>query len=69
MQSNHYMNTYGLRGHETLKYVFSARFSQIFPGISKDVSNFDGIDVAILKVPECFEKIPKFCRNILLYKK
>ena len=43
---------------------FSPRFSRIFAGISQNVRNFDGLDVANFKNPEFFEKIPKFCRNI-----
>ena len=44
---------------------FSPRFPRIFAGISQNVRNFDGLDVANFKIPEFFEKIPKFCRNIL----
>ena len=36
-----------------------------FAGISQNVRNFDGLDVANFKIPELFEKIPKLCRNIL----
>ena len=44
---------------------FSPKFSRIFAGIAQNVRNFDGLDVANFKNPEFFQKIPKFCRNIL----
>ena len=44
---------------------FSPRFSRNFAGISQNVSNFDVFDIAIFKIPENVEKIPKFCRKIL----
>ena len=46
---------------------FSPIFSRIFAGISQNVRNFDGLDVANFKIPDFFEKMPNFaetfCRN------
>ena len=44
---------------------FSPKISRIFAGISQNISKFDGIDIAIIKFRESFEKIPKFYRHIL----
>ena len=51
-----------IRSHDVNRYTcFSSEF--LFGPLN--VRNFDGLDVANFKNPEFFQKIPKFCRNIL----
>jgi hypothetical protein len=45
--------------------LFFANIFTDFAGISQNISSLDEVDVAIFKIPEFSEKIPKFCRNIL----